>query len=343
MTGSRKVALVLATLLMLSYAPAANGGPVQERSALERLLKGPKVINIIDDFLVFWNLAKDKPLNLQRYFWKRLVEDKHREFFDRAVYRNADPKQRRAMLEEFLTRIPPQVEAIRELNNTIHNSISEALVHFREYRFHDYRHQRDIFVGLSFFRFDGAVRPVGNDEGIPDTLCLGAELLAGYTAEEVRIAIIHEFFHLYHFSFLFQQPSAYDFRMPHIPLMIEGLAVAGSEEVFPYQPRTHYLHFSEDELAAQQREMVASASRYLGMVKRGAAPAEYERWFAKSSAAEIPSRGGYLLGYEVVRRLMTRYTLEQIVRMTPAELGEHAEEQLATMSGDRVLLFAASN
>lgn len=343
MTGSRKVALLVATTLLLSYAPAARGGPVQEKSALERLLKGPKVINVIDDFLAFWNLAKDKPLRLQRLFWKRLVEDKHREFFDRAVYRNADAKQRRAMLEEFLVRVPPQVEAIRELNRTIHNSISEALIHFREYRFHNYRHQRDIFVGFSFFRFDGAVRPVGNDGGIPDTLCLGAEVLAGYTAEEVRIAIIHEFFHLYHFSFLFQQPSAADFRAPHIPLMIEGLAVAGSEEVFPFQPREHYLHFSEDELAAQQRDMTASAARYLEMVKRGAPAADYERWFAKSWTPDVPSRGGYLLGYEVVRRLMTRYTLEQIMRMTPAELGEHAEEQLATISGDRVLLYANSN
>jgi hypothetical protein len=343
MTGSRKVALLVATLLMLSHATAARGGPAKEKSALERLLKGPKVINIIDDFLAFWKHAMDKPLRLQRIFWKRLVGDKHRDFFERAVYRNADAKQRRAMLEEFLTRIPPQVEAIRELNTTIHNSISEALVHFREYRFHDYRHQRDIFVGFSFFRFDGAVRPVGNDNGIPDTLCLGAEVLAGYTPEEVRIAIIHEFFHLYHFSFLFQQPSASDFRAAHIPLMIEGLAVAGSEEVFPFQPREHYLHFSEEDLATQQRNLVASASRYLSLVKRDAPPAEYERWFAKSWSADIPSRGGYLLGYEIVRRLTTRYTLEQLVRMTPAELGEHAEEQLGTMSGDRVLLYANSN
>jgi hypothetical protein len=34
MTGSRKMALFVATILMLSHATAARGGPAKEKSAL---------------------------------------------------------------------------------------------------------------------------------------------------------------------------------------------------------------------------------------------------------------------------------------------------------------------
>jgi hypothetical protein len=70
-------------------------------------------------------------------------------------------------------------------------------------------------------------------------------------------------------------------------------------------------------------------------------PEQYEQWFTKSHLSEAPSRGGYLLGYEVTKRVMAAYGLEQMVRMTPAELREHAEEQLAAMSYDSVLLMAS--
>jgi hypothetical protein len=49
-----------------------------------------------------------------------------------------------------------------------------------------------------------------------------------------------------------------------------------------------------------------------------------------------------MLGYEVVKRVMSAYTIEQMVRMTPAELREHAEEQLATMASDGILLMLSN-
>jgi hypothetical protein len=57
----------------------------------------------------------------------------------------------------------------------------------------------------------------------------------------------------------------------------------------------------------------------------------------------VSHRGGYLLGYEVAHRLLAMFTFEQVVRMTPVQLREHVEEQLAAMAADRVLLMAISN
>jgi hypothetical protein len=119
------------------------------------------------------------------------------------------------------------------------------------------------------------------------------------------------------------------------------MAIAGAEEVFPYQSRETYLHFESKELEAQQQEIAQNAANYLNLIRAGAPPEEYEQWFTRSHVNDAPSRGGYLLGYEVTRRVMAGYGLEQMVRMTPAELGEHAVEQLAAMSFDGILVMDA--
>ena len=343
----KRIIIAVGVIAFFAQSSLAQTSSVSYQSVLERLLDNQHVINIVDDFLVFWDQAKDKTPSAQRRLWKRLVENKHRDYFDRAVYRTTDPNTRRAMLDEFLIRVPSQVEAIREFNKSISDlgtsPLVEAVIFFKV-RFREYHQQRDIYIGLSMFRFDGAARAVQNEEGVPDTLCLGAEVLSGYSREQIRIAITHEFFHLYHFGFLFQQPGQTlptDFRTAHIPLMIEGMAAAGAEEVFPYEPREMYLHFEKEELASQQQDLARNAGQFLDLIREGASPEQYEQWFTNTHSGEAPARGGYLLGYEVARRVMSAYGLEQMVRMTPAELREHVEEQLAAMASQGILLMAA--
>ncbi|HXG93704.1 MAG TPA: DUF2268 domain-containing putative Zn-dependent protease [Blastocatellia bacterium] len=343
-----KIAILIVLAVSLSHALSARADAnpqfiADERSALERLLNGHKVINIVDDFLAFWDVAKSKTPFVQRRLWMRMVESKYRDYFDRAVYRDATPRERRAMLREFLIRVPSQVEAIRELNKTIYNNIIQAFINFKHVRFAEYTQQNDIYIGLSLFRFDGAVRAVQNDAGIPDTLCLGMEALSTYSPEQVRIAITHEFFHLYHFSFLFRNPSLADFRAPHMPLIIEGMAVAGTEECYPFLPRSLYLHFTDEEIATQQRDLSVSAARFLELVKTEAPPESYEQWFTNNATDEAPSRGGYLLGYEVAKRVLADYTLEEMVRMSPAELRALVEQHLNAIAGNGVLILASTN
>jgi hypothetical protein len=326
--------------------PLAEVQPLSYQSVLERLLDNQHVINIVDDFLVFWDEAKDEPLSTQRRLWRRMVENKHRDYFDRAVYRTTDPAVRREMLDDFLVRVPSQVDAIREFNESITDLATSPLVEafiFFKARFREYKQQGDLYIGLSMYRFDGAVRPVQNDEGEPDTLCLGAEVLSGYTREQIRVALVHEFFHLYHFSFLFKDvdeiPTA-EFFTAHIPLMVEGMAVAAAEEVFPYEPREVYLHFDSAQLAAQERDLPENALQFLRLIQEDAPPFQYQQWFTHAHMGDAPPRGGYLLGYEVVKRVMSSYGMEQMLRMNLAELREHAEEQLAAIGNERLLLLA---
>jgi hypothetical protein len=343
MASLKRIVIAVGVILLCAQSPLAQ--TAYSQSILERLLDNQHVINIVDDFLVFWDQASDKTPATQRRLWRRLVESKHQDYFDRAVYRTTDPDKRRELLDEFLIRVPGQVEAIREFNRSLADlgtsPLMEAFLSFKT-AFHEYHQQRDIYVGLSMFRFDGAVRAVQNEDGLPDTLCLGAEVLSGYSREQIRIAIAHEFFHLYHFAYLFQQPDqllAAEFRTASIPLLIEGMAVAAAEEVFPYEPRERYLHFTTEDLAAQQQDLVQNSRMFLALVREGASPEQYQQWFTNSHTGEAPPRGGYLLGYEVAKRVMSAYGLRRMVRMTPAELREHAEEQLASMANEGTLLI----
>ncbi|HEY7545117.1 MAG TPA: DUF2268 domain-containing putative Zn-dependent protease [Blastocatellia bacterium] len=208
----------------------------------------------------------------------------------------------------------------------------------------NYKQPSDIYFGLSLLQFDGSVRAVGNDFGIPDTLCLGAEVLADYNSEQLRVAIIHEFFHLYHFNFLLEHPDWFDIGSAHARLMIEGMAVAVTEMASPGQMSLALcLNFSQKEVAAQEQELESSARRYLSLIRADAPPEEYELWFANIETPEAPTRGGYLLGYKVVKRLLSIYStdyIDQMIRMSPTQLRHLAEEQLSAMSGQQVLLIS---
>jgi hypothetical protein len=336
--------ILLAVLLSISVQTALAAPQIAtERSAMERLLEGPRIVNIVDDFLAFWEQASDKPLAKQRVLWAQMVESKHQLFFDRAVYRTADRRERRALLNQFLATAGGRVDAIREFNNTFYSVLSKVFIDFKLVRFREYRQQRDIYVGISLFRFDGSVRPVQNERGVPDTLCVGADVMSTYTPEQVYSTLAHEFFHLYHFSYLFDSDLPLStFRAAYVPLMIEGLAAIGVEEISPNQPQRYYLSFNEEEFQRQSRSISVNSLRFLKLIRSGATAEEYEPWFLIGSGGSVPPRGGYMLGYEVARRLRGMFTLEQLVQMSPPELKQLAEDQLSILANEGVVLMASS-
>ncbi|HMG33636.1 MAG TPA: hypothetical protein VKM94_06850 [Blastocatellia bacterium] len=310
-----------------------------QRSITERLMENGRVINMIDDLLGFWAQARNQPLARQRWFWRRTVERKYADYFERAVYRGADEATRRAILDDYLTRAPERLEALAHFNQLITDPgvspLVQELIDFRVW-FRDFRPKTDIYIGPSLFRFDGAIRPLGNKDGVPDTLCLGAEVLADYEPDQLRMTLAHELFHLYHFGFLFDHASPEDFKTAHIPLMIEGMAVAATELLYPTLDRRIHLHFDDEELAAQEKQLGANAARFLQLMTSSAPPEQFEGWF-NSSDPDVPARGGYFLGQEIVRRLLTVYTLDQLVRMKPYELKARAEHQMHQIAQVHVL------
>jgi hypothetical protein len=341
----RKSATIFATAIIVILACSDSYGEHNQDRGIPN--QPHRIINITDDFLAFWEKSKGKSLKRQRRTFVKQVEAKYPEYFEKAVYRGADDITRREMLDEFLLRVPWEASAIKEFNETAVELVSQTLMDFQS-RYPEYRQKADIYIGPSLYGFDGSVRPVNGEDGIPDTLCLGSEVLASYTAEQVQIVIAHEFFHLYHFDFLFRDTATgledakrAQFRTAHMPLMIEGMAVAGVETLYPYRRASAYLHFSEDELVAQEEFLWLSSRRYLRLIGEQALPEKYQEWFTSFPPEGVPSRGGYLLGYEVAKRVLATYTIEQMIRLSPAQLREHAEEQLLALTTEQVLLLAS--
>jgi hypothetical protein len=347
-------ALVLSVLLFATGARAegTESSPSQTTIAGgDILLDGHKIVNMLDDFQSFWDAAKGKNIRRQRTLWSKMVENKYPDYFNKGVYRNADPDTRRAMLDGFLQGVPARIDAIREFNKRASQTLINAMSDFQT-QFPDYQQQRDIYIGLSLFTFDGAVRPVSNDLGLLDTLCLGADVLSSYSQDQLKITIVHELFHLYNFKFLFagiyrltstglvfQQEVMNRLIAAYVPLMVEGMAVSASEQIYPDRPLTMYLHLSADELDAQQEDISQNALFFLNMMKMGALPSQYEVWFSGESEG-IPTRGGYLLGYEAVKRALAASTLEDLARQSPAQLGQQADAQLSAMVTDKLFVMS---
>ena len=331
---SRGVFVTLCSLALCTSAAVAS--PAHPRNPDSDPLDGHRLVNILDDVLEFWSQAKGSSLRRARRLWIETVEKKYPEYFEQAIYRDAGPSERWAMLAEFLLQLPHRIEAMRRLNDGINERVIEAVAAFK-WRFPEYRQRTDIYIGVSFLRFDGSVRPVGNDIGVPDTLCLGADVLASYGSEELPIAITHELFHLYHFGFLMREN--YELMLtPHMPLMVEGLAVAATEAVYPSHSAETYLHFSKEQLQLQRDRLEVSSDEFLELIFDGADPEDYAGWFITVPGEKMPPRGGYLLGYEVVRRLLGRYSFEELVRLDTEELRELAEEELIGLIRGRLVL-----
>ena len=123
--------------------------------------------------------------------------------------------------------------------------------------------------------------------------------------------------------------------------MIEGIAVTASEQIYPGYPETMYIHFTQEELDSQQASIVDNAQAFLNMMREGYLPYQYEKWFTGAYEG-IPKRGGYLLGYEVTQRVLASSTLEQLARMTPAQLGQEAEAQLSAIVTSGLVLMAGN-
>ena len=348
----RAIVLLLVSVLFTRLAPcavASSAGGVPP--AADIILDGNQIVNMLPDVLAFWDAAQGKRLSHQRALWTRTIETKYKDYFERAVYRGADQDTRMAILDAFLTQLPAKIGQIRQFASQGPEAVVDAMIDFKA-RFPHYNQQRDIYLGVSLSIFDGSVKPVGNEFGVPDTLCLAADVLASYSPDQLKILFVHEMFHLYHFDFLFagvykqynvglvfDQEVMNRLVASYIPLTAEGMAVDASEEIYPGRPLTMYLHYTDQQLSDQQDEIVQNAQDFLEMIKMGALPYQYDRWF-NGTYDGIPRRGGYLLGYEVTKHALESSNLEMMMRKSPEQLGELAVTELSTMIGEKVILMA---
>ncbi len=271
---------------------------------------GYRIVNVVDDFLAYYQAAKDQSEEQRAALWVSLVEAEHQAFFDDAVYRRKKGAERERYREHclntFWRKIAPDMDYYAGLNKNLKAALEGTLADFRKH-FPDFQPNTDFYLTFSF-SFRGKAVDVGQQV----VMALGLEFFkeSGPQAErQIRITLAHELFHLYHFRFF--SPGGGLYR----PLWAEGLAVYASAVVVPGYKMSAYLGFPGWKMN-RCREMLPQLAADL---KKNMGQNDYrlQRVYfgAEQNNTEVPPEAGYYVGVLIIQNLARSRNLAQLARM----------------------------
>jgi len=239
------------------------------------------------------------------------------------IYRRPDVfKTDPLTLEKYLDQVTPYLPAIRKIHARFIKECEPIEVSFCA-RFPDFnRSQAEIYLMLSLFRFDGKI-PHDN----PRALFLGLDGLAKFHGASLPLGVIlsHELFHLYHF-----QVNALPAPIDPIPLYRlvwqEGLATYASASLNPKATMADVL--LDPQLARDGPKYVPAVARALLTQLESTNDEATDRYLSYRRGSQIPSRMGYLIGYDIVARLAPTTSLVELARLRGRRLLSLMREQL---------------
>ena len=252
-----------------------------------------------------------------RLFAEGVIQS-HPEIYRRPDVFKTDP----LTLEKYLDQVTPYLPAIRKIHARVIKECEPIEESFCA-RFPDFnRSQAEIYLMLSLFRFDGKI-PHDN----PRALFLGLDGLAKFHGASLPLGVIlsHELFHLYHF-----QVNALPAPIDAIPLYRliwqEGLATYASASLNPKATMADVL--LDPQLARDGPKYVPAVARALLTQLESIDDETAARYLSYRRGSEIPSRMGYLIGYDIVARLAPTTSLIELARLRGRRLLSLMREQL---------------
>ena len=252
-----------------------------------------------------------------RLFAEGVIQS-HPEIYRRPDVFKTDP----LTLEKYLDQVTPYLPAIRKIHARFIKECEPIEESFCA-RFPDFnRSQAEIYLMLSLFRFDGKI-PHDN----PRALFLGLDGLAKFHGASLPLGVIlsHELFHLYHF-----QVNALPAPIDAIPLYRliwqEGLATYASASLNPKATMADVL--LDPQLARDGPKYVPAVARALLTQLESTDDETAARYLSYRRGSEIPSRMGYLIGYDIVARLAPTTSLIELARLRGRRLLSLMREQL---------------
>jgi hypothetical protein len=295
--------MLTATILgaaMTNVAQAAGGAAMPD---------GRRIVNMVDDFLVYYEAAKDRP-DSRPALWDARLESKHPDFFNQVIYRNFKDRQRAEhkayCLTSFWTEVAPKIDALRRVNADAEKRLLVLRERFAE-TFDDFDPRTDFYLTVSF-SFIGKVADLN---GKP-TLALSLDRFA-LGDVEFDITAMHEMFHLYHGKTFSTAGAAYR------ALWEEGLATYVSSVLVPGQRDRVYLHFAVEKMNECAR-LQAALSADLVAHLTDPDPVFRRRYFgAEANATRVPPEAGYYVGYRLCERLAKDRSLKDLARLSADE------------------------
>lgn len=283
-------------------------------------------IDLIPDFLGFWEAAWDAPPAEQQRLWYERYEAAHCKLFALTDGRHGNAEHLPSALMRFPAIAPELPRAAAQVQAIIDDLIP-ALCALFDLPHLDLRWV--LLVGM--FWSDGWVVDV---DGVP-TCFIAVEHLVHAAPPRAQLLLGHEAAHVAHATCL--GASWHDLETIGHHLFLEGLATVATAHLVPgLEPATYaWLGLTETirglslEAWAAQCEVAWPHERI--QIQRqlfGNDRATLARSFLQAPP-DIPERLGYLIGWHLVSELVRHHSLADLARWSPQQIHEHLHTAFA--------------
>lgn len=266
-----------------------------------------KIANLVDDFIKFWEGARDESLEDKKVLWKREYEDKHREIFDHFITIFSS-EEKKYIIEDHLEKCFDvyekeynNINALKDMDKKIDDLCERCS---NQFDVRDINLNFVIMIGLN----------MANAFATGFNNCTNFYFLEKIGDKNyVDILLIHEITHLFHFSQILK--NKYKDTVA-TSIMLEGLAAFNEQCLCPGFTISEYICFEDgmDYWIDQCNSTLKNLKPILldDLCKSGEYIAKY--FYGDNSIKDgIPTRIGYLVGYYVVKDLNKTYSLSEII------------------------------
>jgi hypothetical protein len=259
------------------------------------------VCDLIPDLFNFLRIAPAEKESRARLFVQSVIQP-HPEVYDRPQIFKTDT----ASLEQYLAVLPAYLPAIKQIHSRFqeqYEPIEAAfLKEFPDFEFSKAR----VYLMLSLFRFDGKI-PHDN----PHLLLLGLDGLAKFHGADTRLSVIltHELFHVYHFQ-VNPLPRNIDHLGLYRLIWQEGLATYVSKQLNPDASLAEVL--LDPRLAQEGPRYIPVVARDLMAQLESVDDVTTARYLSYWRGGQIPARMGYLIGYEIARKMAATKSVREL-------------------------------
>lgn len=229
----------------------------------------------------------------------------HPEIYDRPEVFKTDI----GTLEQYLDGLGAYLPAIERIHQRFEEQRASIQTKFLN-AFPDFNASRaKIYLMLSLFRFDGKI-PHDN----PRMLLLGLDGLAKFHGAEVGLPVIlsHELFHVYHFQ-VNPLPNNIDEIQLYRLIWQEGLATYVSQMLNPDASLGEVL--LDARLAEEGPKFVPTVARSLLPELESTDDATTALYLSYRRGGLIPARMGYLIGYEIAKKMAATHPITELARL----------------------------
>jgi hypothetical protein len=279
------------------------------------------VEDLIPDLSHFVQVAPEDKESRAKLFAQLIIQP-HPEIYQRTdIFKTDLPS-----LELYLDGLTAYLAAINVLHARFEEQRESIETNFLNL-FPDFDSKKmKICLMLSLFRFDGKI-PHDN----PRMLLLGMDGLAKFHGQSVSLPVIvsHELFHLYHFQ-VNPLPRDTDYVGLYRLVWQEGLATYVSQVLNPGTSLSDIL--LDPRLANEGPRFIPAIASSLQRDLNSTDDATAGLYLSYRRGGLVPSRMGYLIGYEIARKAAADHSLVELTRLRGEPLSSLVRSETAALA-----------